>query len=207
MKRLGLFVATASAALALAGAAHAATVVVNHVFDPANFTISNITGEALAVPVMLGVGDTLDLTITFAGGVGVEVQGEDGLWALLGTDDDGAILQTDYSLSFLGASSNLIPTSGSQPNQFVHLGPYVGSSNYRTDDQPIRFTGLRQIVTITSDDLGLPRTYDNVALTRFSGTVTTFTPGAIPEPTTWALMIGGFGLAGATLRRRQTLAA
>ena len=26
---------------------------------------------------------------------------------------------------------------------------------------------------------------------------------AIPEPTTWALMIGGFGLAGAALRRRR----
>jgi hypothetical protein len=29
----------------------------------------------------------------------------------------------------------------------------------------------------------------------------------IPEPTTWALMIGGFGLAGMALRRRRTLAA
>ena len=30
---------------------------------------------------------------------------------------------------------------------------------------------------------------------------------AVPEPATWALMIGGFGLAGAALRRRRTLAA
>lgn len=30
---------------------------------------------------------------------------------------------------------------------------------------------------------------------------------AVPEPATWALMIGGFGLAGAMLRRRRTLAA
>ncbi|WP_293347597.1 PEPxxWA-CTERM sorting domain-containing protein [Phenylobacterium sp.] len=29
---------------------------------------------------------------------------------------------------------------------------------------------------------------------------------AVPEPTTWALMIGGFGLAGAALRRRRSLA-
>ena len=33
----------------------------------------------------------------------------------------------------------------------------------------------------------------------------TITPAiaAVPEPTTWAMMIGGFGLAGATLRRRK----
>ena len=31
--------------------------------------------------------------------------------------------------------------------------------------------------------------------------------GAVPEPASWALMIGGFGLAGAALRRRRALAA
>ena len=30
---------------------------------------------------------------------------------------------------------------------------------------------------------------------------------AVPEPASWALMIGGFGLAGATLRRRRGVAA
>jgi len=32
-------------------------------------------------------------------------------------------------------------------------------------------------------------------------------PGPVPEPSTWALMIAGFGLAGATLRRRNALTA
>ncbi len=31
--------------------------------------------------------------------------------------------------------------------------------------------------------------------------------GAVPEPATWALMIGGFGMAGAMLRRRRSLTA
>ena len=34
-----------------------------------------------------------------------------------------------------------------------------------------------------------------------------FTSGAVPEPGAWALMIGGFGMAGAMLRRRRTVAA
>jgi hypothetical protein len=33
------------------------------------------------------------------------------------------------------------------------------------------------------------------------------TPPAVPEPTTWALLIAGFGLAGVSLRRRRSLAA
>jgi hypothetical protein len=36
---------------------------------------------------------------------------------------------------------------------------------------------------------------------------TTRNPGSVPEPATWALMISGFGLAGATLRRRRAAAA
>ena len=32
-------------------------------------------------------------------------------------------------------------------------------------------------------------------------------PGPVPEPATWALMIGGFGMAGAMLRRRRVVAA
>ena len=31
------------------------------------------------------------------------------------------------------------------------------------------------------------------------------TPGGVPEPATWAMMISGFGLAGATLRRRRAI--
>ena len=36
------------------------------------------------------------------------------------------------------------------------------------------------------------------------GLVTSFATGAVPEPASWALLITGFGMVGATLRRRET---
>jgi hypothetical protein len=36
------------------------------------------------------------------------------------------------------------------------------------------------------------------------GVVTIGGTPAVPEPATWAMMIGGFGLIGATMRRRST---
>ena len=49
---------------------------------------------------------------------------------------------------------------------------------------------------------------DGVFLTAASGATFGDLPSAaVPEPAAWALMIAGFGLAGATLRRRRALAA
>jgi len=54
----------------------------------------------------------------------------------------------------------------------------------------------RLIISTTNDDVGF-------ALGGAGGTG----GYAVPEPATWALMIGGFGLVGATLRRRVAIAA
>jgi choice-of-anchor A domain-containing protein len=40
--------------------------------------------------------------------------------------------------------------------------------------------------------------------TKFAGDLLTLTAPPVPEPTTWALMIAGFGMAGAMLRRRRS---
>lgn len=179
----------------------AATVVVNH-YDPANILPGNVTGELLAAPITLGAGDTLDMTFTFAGGATVFANGEDGLWSLVLTSSGpSATLQTSGTLEFLGASANIVsgPIALSDENGFIHLGNYYSSNLYRLDANQISFTGLRQVITIDSDDIGQAREYQSIALTYFSGQV-----GAevVPEPATWAMMIGGFGLIGAAARRR-----
>ena len=52
------------------------------------------------------------------------------------------------------------------------------------------FTNLTSLtITTTSDHFS----FDNLTVS-----------GAVPEPATWALMIGGFGLVGATMRRRRS---
>ena len=48
---------------------------------------------------------------------------------------------------------------------------------------------------ITFSSTGVAFEFDNLAV------------AGVPEPASWALMIGGFGLAGAGLRRRRTVAA
>ena len=85
-------------------------------------------------------------------------------------------------------------------------------------------TLLSVSVVLTGGALTDPGTYSHYGVTSSNGIGGfSFTGGAsvntsidnivvnsgasVPEPATWALMIGGFGLAGAALRRRQMVAA
>ena len=45
--------------------------------------------------------------------------------------------------------------------------------------------------------------YDGNGPENYFGGQLSYGGGAIPEPTTWALLIGGFGLAGTALRRQR----
>jgi hypothetical protein len=188
-----------------ASPAAADTVVVNHVYDPSNVVLGSIAGEPLITPVTLGVGDTLDLTITFTGGQIAHFDGEDGLWLLLLTNGGDATLETTGTLEFLGASSNVVsgPIPLDQDNSFIHVGSYYFNSLYRLDADPISFSGLRQIITITADDIGTDREYQTIALAFFAGSVR-FSGSVVPEPASAVLMISAVGLVAASkLRRRR----
>ena len=163
-------------------------------------TLAPLTLNNVAItPVSLTVGDTLDLTISFSGGP-LTLGGGGALWIGLLTGDGSGTINTDSVLSFTGASANI---SGAGPlnqnNLFVHVGSYFGNTAYQTAAGPITFTSINQVVTLSSDDIGGPRSYDRA----FFYYETAAVGGGVPEPASWAMLIAGFGLTGAAMRRRR----
>lgn len=87
---------------------------------------------------------------------------------------------------------------------FYNGATFLGGFNFAADASPlnnflsISFNALAQPITrftfISTNGGTLNTGIDNVAIT------------AIPEPATWGLMIGGFALAGAAMRRRTARA-
>ncbi len=193
--------------------AHAASIVVNHVLNPANIG-TNIFQENLTTPFTAGVGDTITFNLTFTGGQSVTLTGDTTLWLLSLTNSGSATLNTTGTFEFLGTSGplNAGPIAFTQENSFVHVGSSINDFQYRSGAGPITFSGIRQTLTIDSvsllddDNDGIfdvpsvdPREYYSIALYT-NGRVG---PGAVPEPATWAMMIGGFGAIGGTMRYRR----
>ncbi|WP_174279710.1 PEPxxWA-CTERM sorting domain-containing protein [Sphingomonas bacterium] len=74
------------------------------------------------------------------------------------------------------------------------LGSITGGLNFGyTIIQLPNLVGARSFTLQGAN--GLPN-YDDITATLFVA------PAAVPEPATWAMMLGGFGLAGAVMRRR-----
>lgn len=112
---------------------------------------------------------------------------------LAGNNDDGALV-ADGSLITVGGDddpfSPLLP-SYDQDHERYNLVPYINpgdtSINIRTDN---------------------PTNNDNIFLALFdvTGEASVVSNGAVPEPSTWATMLLGFGAVGMALRRRRRTA-
>jgi hypothetical protein len=114
---------------------------------------------------------------------------------------------TQFTQAFSFASPVLFEGAYFSGNPFtLALDYYLGG---------VRVGGIAIVTSATPTFLaGLPTAVDEVRVTGNTGnwvmddvTYETVVPSAVPEPATWAMMIAGFGLAGAAARRRRPAAA
>jgi hypothetical protein len=97
-------------------------------------------------------------------------------------------------VDFLTANNSLVATFGG-----TQLPRFDGNQTIGTANPRVTFLidGIHQVtkVRLRSDSNAFE--YDGFAVTT----------GSVPEPASWAMLIAGFGLTGAMLRRRRALAA
>lgn len=194
-----VFFAVAALAGLAAAPASAAVIVAN--LDAGLMVPLQLNNVSIDV-VSLGAGDTLDLTINFTNGPMVVNNGS-ALWIGLLANDAGGTFNTTATMFILGGSANMAGSvNGTQDNSFVHVGNYFSASQFQLAPGSMSFSGLRQTMTINSSDIAGLRQFDRAFFYFENGQV-----AVVPEPSSWAMLIAGFGLIGAVSRRRRIAAA
>ena len=139
-----------------------------------------------------------------ANGIGTYKGPADALIGVFLSDDTPSGTGGPASLDF--TDPNVIGAAGFTPllNQIFFIGDGLtglGVGNLQTFLAP---TGSTRLFLAVADSIG--SSVGNVGALDVTYTATGPTAG-VPEPASWALMIAGFGLAGAALRRRGASAA
>jgi hypothetical protein len=205
MRKL-LLGAVAAAAIAMVAGAAQASVILNH--EDAGGSFRTFRGADSAPVGRL----TVSSSQTIEGfGVDVDLNGDTTLDFLIFNSDSGALLYSSGATAFadtgagykysnpfsftfdVGVTYGLAAISAAGGNYFVDaVANSVGGFNFLTDNQNV--SGHTLQTGLNCCDVGTSLVVGNGA-------------AAVPEPASWALMIGGFGLAGAALRRRRALVA
>ena len=111
---------------------------------------------------------------------------------------------TDVFMAF--TSWNGVDVTFDRPFTVFSKGPgFWGSGDFLVNGTSTGFLGLGEVHGVlkfagTVTSLSFTDTFDN-----WHGF--TIGVGAVPEPQSWAMLIAGFGLVGATMRRRRMVAA
>ena len=200
-------------ALLASGPAMAATVVVNVTYDltgeiDPSFGVSI---EAPMLPVTLNEGDVLDLNLDFAGDQTLiidEYFGALQVWLyspFLGEVDPTQFTSTGQ-LSFTNSIGPLLNPTVTETfaSETTHFGHNFQSADLTSALGRVEFSGLRLVAHVDDFADGNPHswrgTFFYVGGYELSiGTLQT----AVPEPSTWTMMLLGFGAAGMALRRRK----
>ena len=160
----------------------------------------NLTGLDASNAITVAQGDTISATVTL-----------NGLYSIPASPD-----RTDILLYLTGSSFPAENTGVQGTFTFFNGGTQVGSFGYGSttssqlasfaalfppSNTSITFDSFTDDLTIT--DLVQPATLDGA---NFTYSLDTAIGAAVPEPASWAMMIGGFGLVGAATRRRKLAA-
>ena len=196
----------------------AATVVVNQTLDLTwqcfNCLGSYITGGSrFSAPfnVDLAVGDTLDLTIDFAGLQQLTVTNLQVIFASIWTTNgqQGANITQTGTVSFLSASGSTIYTTpvNTTFDGSVHAGQYLGPNQGNLGPVPstLTFGGVRYVGTVDAYTDGYTtRNYDTPAfyVHGISDSQLSFA-SPVPEVSTWTMLLLGFAGVGAISYRRS----
>lgn len=122
--------------------------------------------------------------------------------------DTGGVINDNYYFTVPAGVANSVVSSIAL-NQFLD----VDFTSVTLDDIPfdtILSDGV-ELVRLNATRIGAGQHVINVQGTwgeqggSYAGTLN-FSPGAVPEPATWGLMILGFGAVGGALRRRKSIA-
>lgn len=226
MSRIGVFSAAVIAAASVLGASQAAaSSVVNGSFENNTNFVAN--GDNTMV---LTVGDSVSMpgwTVVGSPGDSIAWIGPLNPFGLTASNDGYFLDLTGYpnGAPFGGVSQSLSTLIGATYRLTFDLGSHLGSgapvlsvsagaqsdsftvtpttqSHWDTFSFDFLAGGTSTLVTLQgtggTDYIGL----DNVSVALLQGPPTT---GGVPEPTTWAMMIIGFGAAGSMIRRRKAV--
>ena len=192
-----LAIAAFACALALTGGAQAAVVVVDALANSTSGGTGAITG------VTLTLGQTFTVSVNsgdlWNAGELPRWSNADGLTGPLfatGSDDSGYGSGTQIGANYgTYSQGGLIAPYGALVGQ-------IGGGDYHLIGT--NFSGLAWAAGALTLSYFDSNNGDNTQFV--TATIRAESTGAVPEPATWALMISGFGLAGAALRRRRAVA-
>jgi hypothetical protein len=193
-----------------AGQAQAAVIVVNQTLDLTQPQAGGFFQGWQGTPAFNGgfnvdiaQGDTFDFTIDFLGSQTLTLANLSFIWAFSYSGEPASDVTGTGTFSFLDSLGSAFLTSNVKTDTegSVHFGQFFNDSDF-TGGLPtsITFSGVRYNGTLDSysNQSITTRSYDNPALLFLASP-------AVPEPASWVLMIAGFGLAGAAMRRRRSV--
>lgn len=220
-----LAAAAAAAVLSLPAGASAATVVLNSVLDlslagvtPNSVTAGEYYGFSAALPLAppfdVAEGDTFTWNLDFKGDQVLTVENLSLLMPFVFTrhaDQQPAAVRMTGRIDLLGAGGQVVATAQKTSTDGAVIIGQVWNGSEFGSPASLTFAGFHysgvveeysQVLEVIPDYV--VRTYDGPSFYLEGSSVSV--GQAVPEPTTWALMLAGFGLAGGALRRRPRAA-